>query len=173
MQTIKNLLNRLRADALYGKNKHFSAADRKAGLSNWLQIPALVINAVLASVLFNNIQKETPTESKWISAALALLAAIFTALTTYLKLDKQVEGHRKVANKYLKVAKACERTLAAEADGFLEGLTLIAELEKWASMYEEANIDAEAYTTNARDLVKARKWINSGQESYSDKEIEI
>jgi hypothetical protein len=166
-------IKKLRADAILGKKKHFNAADRKASLSNWVQVPALVINAVLSSVLLSNLQKAAPEPVRWFTAALAVVATILTALTAYWKLAKQVEGHRRVAGKFLKVAKGCERLWAAKKDSLIDGAAFAAGLENLASLYDDATSESEGFETNGKDFDKARKGIESGEESYLPGELEL
>lgn len=172
MEATRNQLKRLRVDSLYGKKKHFNAADRKDSLSNWLNIPALLVNAILASVLLSNLQKEEPGLFKWVSAILAIIATLLTALAAYWKLAKQVEGHRRVANKFLRVVKGAERLLAFEKDELISGAAFAAEFKELASLADDANSEAEAFTTKDKDFEKARKGLESGEETYLPNELE-
>lgn len=172
MEATRNQLKRLRVDALYGKKKHFNAADRKECLSGLLNVPALIINAILASVLLSNFQKVEPEVFRWISAILAISATILTALAAYWKLAKQVEGHRRVANKFLKVVKGAERLLAFEKDGLIDGVAFAAEFKELASVSDDANSEAESFATSNKDFENARRGLESGEETYLPNELE-
>jgi hypothetical protein len=173
MDATTTQLKRLRADALYGKKKHFNAADRKNRESNLLNVPSLAINVILSSVLLSNFQKADPDMFKWVSATLAIAATLLTGLATYWKLPKQVEGHRRIAHKFLKVMKGCERLLAFEKDGLVDGKTFIVEFQVLASLYDDANGEEESFMPNAEDFEKAKKGIASGEEMYLENEIDF
>jgi hypothetical protein len=171
MEATREQIRKLRVDSLYGKKKHFNAADRKANLHNWLSIPALIFNAALASVLLVDFQKVQPEISKWVSALLAITATILTALATFLNLQKQAEGHRKIGGRFLSIQKACERVLSFEKDGLIDGPQLMAELKELASSYQDITADEAAYTTNDCDFKAARKGLAAGEERYLDVEM--
>lgn len=113
-------VRKLRVDALYGKKKHFNAAERKDKLRLWLNLPVIVINIALGSLLFSILQAESPLVFKWIAAVLLFLAATLTGVSTFFDHAKQVEGHRRVGNKYIAVVKGCDRLIAYYQDGLVQ-----------------------------------------------------
>jgi hypothetical protein len=171
MDATREQIRKLRVDALYGKKKHFNAAARKSTLFNWLSIPGLIINAVLASVLLTDFQKLDPIHFKWVSALLAISATILAGLVTFLNLAKQAEGHRKLGSKFLSIQKACERILSFEKDGLMDGQQVMAEFKVLASSYQDATNEEATYTPNDRDFEKARQGLASGEETYLETEI--
>jgi hypothetical protein len=173
MEATRQQVRKLRVDSLFGKKKHFNAADRKSSLYNWLNIPMLILNAVLASVLLTNLQKTSPDTFKWISASLAITATILAGLNTFLNLTKQAEGHRKIGSKFLAVQKACERILSFEKDGLIDGQQLMTEFKSLALSYQEATSEEATYTPSQEDFDKARKGLSSGEEEYLSSELEF
>lgn len=91
---------KLKVDSLYGKKKHFNAADRKGRLRLWLTLPVVIINTALGSLLFSVLQQDSPAQYKWLAAVAAFAAALLTAISTALDIAKQEEGHRRVGNKW-------------------------------------------------------------------------
>lgn len=171
MEATRTQIKQLRADALYGKKKHFNSADRKNKESNWLNVPALIINIILSSVLLTNFQKDNPDIFKWVSAILAISATLLTGLATYWKLPKQVEGHRRIAHKFLKVMKGCERLLSFEADKLIDNQVFINDFQTLADLYDDANSEEEFFTPNNSDFEKARKGIENGEEKYTENDL--
>ena len=171
MEATKAQIQQLKVDALYGKKKHFNAADRKRGYRLWLNIPILVINAVLGSLLMTILEESSPDVFKWVAAILAILAAVLSAITIFLDLAKQVEGHRRVGNKYLAVAKQSQRLLAYEADGLVDNAEMVKRLEHLADSNNEANREAEAFHTNTSDFKKAQRGMQAGEEEYLVSEL--
>lgn len=171
MSATKAQVEQLKVDALYGKKKHFNAADRKRRIRLWLSIPVVVINTALGSLLMTILEENSPSVFRWVAATLAIVAAILSAVSTFLDLAKQVEGHRRVGNKYLAVAKQSQRLLAYKADGLIDKAEMIKRLEHLADLNDDANREAEAFHTNASDFKKAQRGMQSGEEDYLDNEL--
>lgn len=164
-------VNELRVDALYGKKKHYNAADRKGIHSLSLGIPVVIINVLLSSLLFWIISDSVPIVAKWVGAVLGLLAAGCGAVQTFLNVQKQIEGHRRVASRYLAVSKACSRLTAYYKDGSCNEDELIGRFEGLAREYDEINKDAESFPTSHKDYEKARRGMNESEEVYFEAEL--
>lgn len=171
MEATKVQIQRLKVDALYGKKKHFNAADRKRRARLWLSLPVVVINTALGSLLMTILEESSPDLFKWMAAILAIAAAILSAVSTFLDLAKQVEGHRRVGNKYLSVAKQSQRLLAYEVDGLVDNAEMVRRLEHLAELNDDANREAEAFHTNTSDFKRAQRGLQSGEEEYLTSEL--
>ncbi len=156
-------VRKLRADALYGKKKHFNAAERKDKQRLWLNLTVIVINIALGSLLFSILQEGSPVIFKWIAATLLFVAAILSGVSTFFDLAKQVEGHRRVGNKYIAVVKGCERLIAFYQDRLVQETEVKTRLEELASVADDANREAEAFSTNAADYRKAQSGVQAGE----------
>lgn len=174
MESTIQEIKKLSVDALYGKKKHFNAADRKAHYFYWLNIPVIVVNVLLGgSLIFDLLKVDSPQIAKILAAIFSFLAAAMIGISTFFNFSKQVEGHRKVGNKYLEVVKGCNRIIALYTDGLLEDEKLIKEFERLTNLNTEANRDAVAYQTSRGDYQKARIGIkDKGEEEYLYKELE-
>ncbi len=159
-------VRKLRVDALYGKKKHFNAAERKDKLRLWLNLPVIVINIALGSLLFSILQAESPLVFKWTAAVLLFLAATLTGVSTFFDHAKQVEGHRRVGNKYIAVVKGCDRLIAYYQDGLVQETEVKTRLEELATAADDANREAEAFSTSPADYKKAQAGIQAGEEEY-------
>lgn len=171
MEATIEQIKKLRVDALYGKKKHFNAADRKHSYRLLVTIPVVIINVLIGSTLFSILQENSPYIVKVSLAILSILAAILTGLSAFLDFAKQVEGHRRVGNKYLAVVKGCERLIACYKDNLMKSEDIIKKLEQLACDCDVANKEAEAFNTNDKDYTKAQNSIQAGNEEYLDVEL--
>lgn len=173
MEATLNEIKKLRVDALYGKKKHFNAADRKRSYRLRLNIPVIVFNILLGgSLIFQLFEESSPEVAKILAALFSFLAAVMVGISTFFNFSEQVEGHKKVGNKYLEIVKGCERLLALFTDDMIDKQELVEKFEKLSNLNTEANKDAEAYHTNKKDYKKARKGIKEiGEEEYLEIEL--
>ena len=164
-------VRQIRTDALLGKKKHYNAADRKQCYQTWLGTGVIGINVLLGSALLVLMKASIPESVKWIGAALALLAALFSALQTHFGFSKAVQGHRAIAGRYLEVVKQSSNSLAANTDGSISGEQLAKKLDSLTAMMTKIDADAHAYPTSNTDFQKARLGIADGEEEYTDRDL--
>lgn len=164
-------VDELRVDALYGKKKHYTAADRKDLYNKYLGIPAVAITILLGSVLFASANNQIPEVMRWIGASLAFVASALTGLQTFFNFQKQAEGHRRIGSRYLAVAKECSRIRAYFLDGNIDQNALRKQLEDLAQQYAEITRDAEAFPTSPADYRITQKGLNEGEERYTENEL--
>lgn len=163
-------VDELRVDALYGKKKHFNAADRKQNYELWLGIPAITLNVIGGSLLFGMAIKDFPTVFGWIGAVLVLISTFLTTIQTFLHFQRQADGHKRIANRYLEIAKECGRMKAYIYDGLCTSEKIKEQLEILSKSYAQVNLDAESYPTNQMDYKKAQQDFVE-EESYRFDEI--
>jgi len=166
-------LRRIKVDCLYGKKKHFNAADRKEKYHFSIGIPLVIINIIIGSVLLFYITDNTSGYLKAIPIVLAFIAAILSGFQTYFNFNQKVEGHKNVANKYLALMKKCDRTQAYLKDEFISHNDLIIRIEDIALEIESVNKEAALFSTSNNDYQKAKEGIESGEEDYTEKELNI
>lgn len=165
-------LKRLRVDALYGKRKHFNAADRKRTYHLCLGVPVLVIGILSGSTLLALLGDTVPEYAKWIGALLALTSALLAGLQTFFNYRKAVEGHSTIATRYLGLAKRVEVLLAAHSDGVINKLHLYESARDMTAEYADITRDAAVFATSQKDYARAREGFEEGEEAYTDKELE-
>ena len=170
--TIKKL-RRLKVDALYGKKKHFNAADRYEKIHYRIGVPLIAINILTGSVLFYVLTDGVTNWVKYVPLVLALIAALLSGFQTYLNLQKKVEGHRRVGNKYLLIMKRCDRLQGYFSDNTLLNDDLLKRFEKIALEIDYVNQEAESYPTNKSDYKLAKKGIEAGEETYTESELNV
>jgi hypothetical protein len=170
MEKIFEELEKMRIDAMYGKKKHFNAADRKEQYHHWIGVPAIVINLITGSILLYLITNNAVSFAKYIPLFLVLISTILSFLQLYFNLPIKIEGHRRVANKYLAVMKKCERIQAYIHDDLIKNDEIINKVEIIAIEINEINKEADLYSTKYKDYQKGRAGVIDGEEDYTEKE---
>ncbi|TBN06357.1 SLATT domain-containing protein [Hyunsoonleella flava] len=173
MDNITLKIKKIKTDALYGKKKHFNAADKKEKWHYSIGIPLIIVNILSSSILFYIITEDAVDWLKYVPLVLGLITALLTGFQTFLNLQKKVEGHRRVGNRYLGVYKKCDIILAYIADDVITQNSLIETIENVTLAIEDINKEAESFPTSQSDYIKAKIGINSGEESYNENELEI
>jgi hypothetical protein len=173
MNNTTNKLKRIKVDALYGKKKHFNAADRNEKNHYRIGVPLVVINILTGSILFYVITDGASNWIKYVPLILALMSALLSGFQTYLNLQKKVVGHRRVANKYLAIMKKCDRLQGFIIDKVVSNDDLINRIESIAIDIDSINIEAESYPTSNSDYLIAKKGIENGEEEYTEKELNL
>jgi hypothetical protein len=164
-------IKELKVDALYGKKKHYNAADRKQSYHMLIGIPLTIINIFLGSYIFAIITQRWPDGSNWLVGVLALIAAILAAFQTFFNFERQVEQHRSIATRYLAVTKGCSRLIAYYLDGQIVASELKHEFEEYSRNYDQITSDSERCPTNEDDYNSARQGFNDGEEDYTKSEL--
>lgn len=153
------VLDKLRWNAHLGKHKHFEAA--RVGRRNHVSfgVPVVLINVLLASVLFAFIGEDGvfPQWGKWAGASLTLLAAVLSAVQTFFNFEKEYMEHRAVANEYLGIARECERLLALHFDNLLPLTDLSSHIERINGEYGKINTRSEGLNISRDHYKEALK----------------
>lgn len=173
MNNTRSRLKRIKVDALYGKKKHFNAADRHEKRHFNIGIPLVIINVLIGSILFYVLIENQDNWIKYIPLILALAASLLSGFQTFLNPQKKVEGHRRVGNRYLAIMKKCDRLLAYIGDKIINEEPLIARIEEISTEVEEVNKEAESFPTNEKDYNKAKEGIEGGEENYTEVELNL
>lgn len=173
MQNSTDKLKRIKVDSLYGKKKHFNAADRHEKSHYRIGVPLIVINVLTGSILFYVLTDGTTNWIKYIPLVLALVAALLSGFQTYLNLPQKVEGHRRLGNRYLALMKKCDRMLGYIGDTLISNADIIVKLEEISLEADDINREAEGFPTNQSDYNLAQKGILSGEENYTESELNL
>lgn len=173
MENTREKIKRIKVDALYGKKRHFNAADRNERNHYRIGVPLIVINVVSGSILFYVLTDGTTNWIKYVPLVLTLISALLSGFQTYLNLPQRVEGHRRVGNKYLSVMKKCDRLQGYISDKILSNDEIVKRVEEIALEATEANKEAEAFPTNNTDYRLAQKGIQAGEENYTESELNL
>lgn len=155
------------------RKKNFNAADRKEKLHYRIGVPLIVINILTGSVLIYVISGGGASWVKFVPLILTLFSALLSGFQTYLKFQQKVEGHRRVGNRYLAMMKKCDRIQGYISDSLLTGEAVVEEVEKITSEIDEINREAESFSCSNADYLLAKKGIESGEETYTEEELNI
>jgi hypothetical protein len=142
-------------DAKIGKRKHFHAAQRKQTWHGRLGISALIFTS-LAAILSAVGEYLDPTLVGLLGMALPAFAAVLVGLQTFLRLEKLIEGHRTIANEYLRLHRDGMANFARRLDGRMSIDELDKIFDEYRVAYHKLNKDSEAFATSAADLSTAK-----------------
>ena len=153
-----DVLEKLRKNSHIAKHSHFTASKRSKKGHAIVGLSIILINLTLGSVftyqLFDN-SSLSDNYDKLFVALVALISACLGAVQTFFNFQKKSETHRALANRYLTVARECERIIASYRDGN----TNLKEVDNHTKMlnkeYDKINIDAEAFPTSDRDFQRS------------------
>ncbi len=173
METTFEKLKRIKVDCLYGKKKHFNAADRNEQKHYSLGIPLTIVNILTGTVLFYVLTEHSTGIIKYIPILLAFIASFLSGFQTYFNFNKNAEGHRRLGNRYLASMKRIDRLQGYIVDKLVSSAEIILNLEKVAQEVDEINKDAEQFPTTNKDFNKARQGIVGGEEDYTEKELAL
>ncbi len=173
METTLEKLKRIKVDCLYGKKKHFNAADRHEQRHFSLGIPLTIVNILTGTVLFYVLTDHTTGMVKYIPILFAFIASFLSGLQTYFNFNKSAEGHRRLGNRYLATMKKIDRLQGYIDDRLLDSAEIIPKLETVAQEVDEINKDAEQFPTTNNDYNRAKQGIEGGEEVYSEKELAL
>lgn len=168
-----NILRRIKVDALYGKKKHFNAADRKDREHYLLGIPLVALNIITTSILLYALTDGKNDWIKYIPIVLTLITSLLGGFQTYLNSQKSAEAHRRIGNQYLSVLKKCDRLQEYAKSFLINNEDLVKEIESIAKKVEDINKEAESHPTNRKDYALAKKGIESGEECYTESELNL
>lgn len=173
MNEIITRLKKIKIDSLYGKKKHFNAADRKEKLHYWMGIPLIIINVLTGSAIFYTLTYGSTNWLRFVPLILALFASLLSGFQTFINLQKKVEGHKRVGNKFLSVFKKCDRLEAYVRDKAIKENILIKRFEEIAIEIENINKESESFSTNKSDYKTAKFSIENGDEDYTEHELTL
>jgi uncharacterized membrane protein len=173
MTTIEEKIKRIKVDCLYGKKKHFNAADRKEYYHYWIGIPLTAINIIIGTVLYYVLTHSGLDFTQNIPIFLSCIAAFLSGFQTFFNFNKKVEGHRRIGNRYLACMKKLDRLQAYIADGVVTNEDVIKKLEEISTDIDDINKESEQYHTSKKDYQKAKAGIDNGEESYTSSELEL
>jgi cation transport ATPase len=155
-----------RIDALYEEKKHDNAAKRKKKINTfYLWVPAFVINGVVGLILLlEGLQIINVLQAdwlKWIGAFLILIAAILILIQTYFNFMPFINGHKRMAAKFLALGNKYERLIVAYKDQAFDSKELYDRLENLSEKHSEMLRDGHAFPTSYDDYLKARERIQA------------
>ncbi|GAN69833.1 SLATT domain-containing protein [Acetobacter orleanensis] len=154
---------RLAVDAMYTERGHYQAACQWRKCHYWLNGPAAILAAIAGGTFIAKV-------SSWVPPLLAFVAALFSALSTFLKPDVLASEHQAAGVRFATIRKKLRMFIAARLH--LGGVTdemLLSELDKLRQEYAETQASSRPIPAYAYAL--AKQGIQAGEASYKQDEI--
>lgn len=151
------LIEKLKYNCHLGKHKHFNAADRFKRYDKAMSISIMLINLTIALAHLFTLNTEMSHWLVYSISGLSFLAVFIAGFELRSDYSKKFEGHRRIGNNYLGVARNCEKNIALFKDGkksIYDSEKVIDELNK---DYDEINKEAESFPTNQNDFNSAKQ----------------
>lgn len=171
MKETVEIIRKTKVDCLYGKKKHFNAAERKQSYHYWLGVPLVLINIAVGTTLFISLTEGREDWIKFIPVVLAFIAAIMGGIQTYFNFSEKVEGHKRCGNEYLALMKRCNMLESLIRDELVNNEDVIKQLESISENVNSINKMSESYSTSNKDYQKAKLGIEAGEETYNQNEL--
>jgi hypothetical protein len=153
---------RVEEDSIHSAKSHFNAADIWKKRNYWLGIPATILSAAAGAAILKDCQE--------LAGGLSLLAAIFTALLTFLKPSEQASQHKTVADQYLALRNDARIFREIELLEDFDEKELSEKLKNLGQRRNELNQSSPVIPRKA--FKQARDGINQGETQYkTDKEV--
>jgi hypothetical protein len=137
---------RIRKAALLAAERHFAAETPWYHWTYWLGLPSTILSAIASAAAFSEIKDY----SKWIAGTLALAAAIFSGVLTYLNPDKKGRDHHRAAKEYEALYNRSSYFYEVELDERGADLTKLAkDLKELSEMLDKITHDSPAIPKKA------------------------
>lgn len=148
-------LARLSEDCSHSSKSHFNAAARWSGYHYSIGVPATAFAVAASAAIFKDYTA--------VAAICSMIAAVLTALLTFLKPHEQSEQHRKAGNTLLSILKEARFFLEAKL-GQLPNEQSVEAVETFIRRQNEANEAAPMFSD--ADRRKARVGIEAGETKH-------
>lgn len=154
-KAVDDELRRLEEDILYTEKGHFAASDEHSRVHLGLGLLATITAAVAATTI---IGKSDP----WIPGVLALIAAVASAVLTFVKPDERAAQHLQSGRALaaLRVRIRQTRTIDLAADGVVNAAAWKAAIEDLTT--QKSDVDSAAPPVSDRFFKKAQQKIQAG-----------
>jgi hypothetical protein len=133
---------------------HIKTAANADRMNRILGIPATFISAIVGSAVFASLAENPSATAKIAVGLLSVLAAVLTALQTYLRYSERAELHRKAAGRYGVMRRQLEEILASYSDEHPCDDAKLDEIGKtWAEIEAAApSLSQRLYTSLEREI---------------------
>ena len=115
-KSIKSLLSEWATRTLVALEAHYNAARYFGKLHYWIGIPAVIFAAIVGTSVFATLKKDVDIYIKITVASFSIIAAILSALQTFLKYNERSEKHRLIGARYADIKREIEQLLTIAED---------------------------------------------------------
>lgn len=128
---------------------HYIAAEHLAARNRLIGIPSVIFSTIVATSVFSTLTKEVDPWIKILTALIAVMAAVSSALMTFFAFGDRAEKHRVTGARFGKVRGQIDvLQLKCAAAGFASRDEALAELQKVGD--ELGALEADSPTLSAR-----------------------
>lgn len=171
MKNVIKQLKQFRTDAIFGKKKHYNAADRKRGYYKWISLAQIVLNAISGTTLITVVFGNDNKIAEIMALILTIMATILASVQKIGDFENQAQGNAKVADMYLKISKKINLILNIIEDGEITNQEIRIKAEEICNEISQANKIGSQFPTNSKDYNKAKEGIKNGEEDYTEEEL--
>lgn len=150
-------LQRVEEDCTYSGKAHFNASDRWGSYHLWLGVPAVLVTTLAGTTFL--------TDQPAIAGGLSMLAAILTALVTFLKPSERALAHKSSGDQYLILRNDARVLRTVRLNAVPDEAATIASLDEVVKRRNELNQVSPQFAR--RDFEKARKGIEEGEARHA------
>ena len=118
---------------------HYETARTFDSSHLWLGLPAIVFSTVVGTTVFASLSKDTDVRLQIFVGLLSVVAALLTALQTFLKYSEKSEKHRVAGAKFSNLKHRIELLACLppqSSDELKKQITMIE--DRWATVREES-----------------------------------
>lgn len=161
-------LKKARVTAIYGKKRHYNAADRKRKMHQRIMFGVLFLNIVTGSVFFADIK-----EGLWpqVPALLTLVSALLIGTAEFLGFGKDSPQHTAIGDRYLQFGRNCDHCIALYRDGHINDSEFKVRAGELNAALSEIDNTGSKYPTNSCDYKKSREGVKDGEEQFTPEEL--
>jgi hypothetical protein len=146
-------LLRIEEDCNHSGKSHFNAAARWGTYQYFLGVPSVVLSAAAGTAFL----KDDPR----VAAAMSALAALLTALMTFLKPSERSAAHKSAGDQYLGLRNDARVFREIRLQFACDDQTAINGLDEFTKRRNELNLSCPQFAN--RDFQKARRGIDAGE----------
>lgn len=173
MEHVIKQLKQFKVDAIYGKKKHYNAANRKRKYYRITSTGQIILNAITGTTLLAVVFGEGNKTAEILALLFTIIATIFAGLQKVQDFENQAQGNAKVGDMYLEISKKINLYLCMIEDNALTQNEVLNRADEVRKSIDQANKIASQFPTNDADYQKAKKGIEDGEELYREDELEI
>lgn len=149
-------LHRIEEDCAHSGKAQFNASDRWRMYHYWLGVPSAILSGIAGLAFL----KSEPL----VGAGISIIAAILTALVTFLKPSERAAAHKQSGDQYLALRNDARVLREIKLQHVCDDQAAINGLEELTKRRNELNASSLPFAR--RDFERARKGIDGGEATH-------
>lgn len=153
---IKTEIERLEEDCIHSGKSHFNAGARWTRYNTLIGLPSVILSALAGTAFFKDYGA--------VAGVMASVAAVLTALMTFLKPAERASEHKQAGDQYLTLRNDARIFREIEIDHACDTPAAIAALSGFTKRRNELNQASRQFSDG--DRRKARAGIEAGEATH-------